>query len=233
MLATVASPGMDPAVRARWRALLAPEDPETAGHDAVWEYDAPTWMFQAFRPTGAGAEAFFPGSDAGRAAAKRLLRVFAAAPSMTHAYLIPPAPSVRRELLVKKTRDYLARMRSLLPLAVAASETDADDPGIALLRPSDVVVGEPAKEPTDEGRDLLYVLASWYGSARHGPKSRDLREPLYGLACSYELANFVLAPMLDPAGKHRDPFAAWFWLWRHGRSLWFDVQRKRCVISKG
>lgn len=222
---------MDPERRARWRALLAPIDPKTAGHDAAWEHDPPTWMFHAFRPRGAGVEAFFPESDAGRAAARRLRRTFAAASAPT-AYLIPRPRSVRHEALVQKTRAYLERMRCLLPLAMEASEVDADDPGIELLAPREIVIGEPSDEHIDEGQELLYVLAAWYGGAFGDPDTHDLGEPLYGLACTYELANFVLAPLLDPGGKHGDPYAAWFWLWRNGHSLRFDARNRRCVISR-
>lgn len=224
---------MNPARRARWRALLATVDPATAGNDAAWEYDAPTWMFHAFRPTGAGVEAFFPEGQAGRTAVRRLRRVFAAVPALDRAYLVPPRRRASREALVLKARTYLARMRSLLPLAIDASEVDADDPAIELLRPTKVVIGKPPEEESDDGRDLLYVLAAWYGSLRRTPSGADLREPLYGLACSYELANFVLAPLLDPDGEHGDPFGAWFWIWRHGHSLRFDVRTRRCVITQG
>lgn len=123
-------------------------------------------------------------------------------------------------------------MRSLVPLAIEASEVDADDPAVELLERTAVVIGEPSPEKTDDGRDLLYVLGAWHGRVHEDSHVHDLRGPLYGLACSYELANFVLAPLLDPTDEHGDPFRAWFWLWRNGHSLRLDARLRQWVVTR-
>jgi hypothetical protein len=182
---------MDPLRLASWRALLARVDPATAANDAAWQDGAPTWMFHAFRPKGAGVEVFFPEGPAGR--------------------------------------DHLARMKTLLPGAVGAGEVEGDDPGIAWLRPDDIVLGDSREPGPGDAETLLFTLAAWHCAAPAAPDANDLREPLYGLACSYELAAWVLAPLLEP---RCDPFAPWCWLWRHGLALRFERagERTRVVV---
>lgn len=222
---------MTPEKQAAWRALLAPVDPETAAHDEAWEDGAPKWMFHAFASTGAGVEPFFPESAAGRAAALRLRETFACADATPgFGYLIPRARPFGVELgeaAIAHTAMYLASMRALMPRAIADRELEADDPGLPLLSPDTIEVVDERRvlQEDDPGQAALYVLAAWYGRCCGAPDADDLREPLYGLACRYELANWIAAPLLDPRGRDHDPFAGWTWLWRHGRELVLEEGR--------
>lgn len=212
---------MTPERQAAWRRLLAPVDPQTAAHDAVWEDKAPLWMFHAFAPTGAGVEPFFPASVQGQAAARRLRETFACADATPgFGYLIPRTRPLDRELREEAARQaatYLARMRDLVPRAVADHELEGDDPALALLSPGSITVVDERRElPQDDpGQQVLGILGTWYEGWSDTPETHDLREPLYGLACCYELAAWIRAPLLDPQGRDGDPFAGWVWLWRH------------------
>lgn len=205
-----------------WRAVVAEIDPELAD-PARWEDEPPGHFLHAFRPDGRGIERLFDTFPEAAPVAARLARIFEiAGPETGHMYLIPRERRLKLTdgELVALTNDYLDRLS-----ARAGDELDPSDGDDAFLLSSarDIEVWRgppPLRDPNDDSSlgSRVTELVIDRASPDH-PLGAVLGEPLYMLACRYELRNWVLWP-LELASD--DPFEPWFHVWAAGAFLSYE-----------
>ncbi len=208
----------------KWRRIVAEVDPEI-GEPALWEEEPPGYFLHAFRPNGRGIERLFESISDAAPALERLERIFqVAGPETGHPYFIPNR--ARRDTrtdgeLVALANDYFDRLAALARDALDPSDDD-DAFLLASARSISAMRGlPPDRDPNDytslEGR--VYEIVTEWAAPDHW-LSIPLGEPLYMLACSYELRNWALWQLdSDEQRRSLDPFDPWFCIWSAGGSL--------------
>ncbi len=179
--------------------------------------EVPPAFLHAFRPGGARLPELFEGAPSLEPALARLQKIFAR--------FVAPSP---REL---GTDGVVAAARAWLTSAASIADGLGKnlDRGVHafLINPNvEVRASEP---PAMSPRDLhpmqstLYWIVTELGwSMTLSAEAKLLVEPLYQLACSYELAYWVLSPLAPETRE--DPLAPAFALWDAGVSLRFEGQ---------
>ena len=217
----------------RWKAI-----PAVAAHDEdEWEAEPPGHLLHYFRPDGVGLEDIVAGMAHSDEVLSRLRQVFEAArngrPGDMY-FTIRKAPRIRAAELEALARQYLANVIAMAKLVGSrdAGFARRHRAAVTALAGRDVVVevhaGVPptldAPSKTHPLQGFVYETATEFGHL-HPPASEHaqlLAEPCYRLACSYELAHFVLWPTRGDGCPIADPFASYFELWRHGASIYFQ-----------
>lgn len=190
---------------ARWKAI-----PVVAAHEQDdWQAEPPGHLLHYFRPDGVGLEDIVAGMEHSDDVLTRLRQVFEAArngrPGDAY-FTVRKAPRVRAAELEALARQYLA---SVIAMAKHVGSHDGGfarrhRAAITSLSGSNLVVEvHPGLPPTLENpsqahplQEFMYETATEFGHL-HPPASKQaelLAEPCYMLACSYELAHYVLWP---------------------------------------
>jgi hypothetical protein len=209
----------------RWKRIATELDPSLGA--APWRTEVPPAFFHAFLPEGTRLPELFEEAPSLEPALARLQRIFARLAAD------PRDPGA--DAIVAASRAWLISAASI------ADGLGKDlDRGVHefLLNPNvEVRASEP---PAMSPRDLhpmqstLYWIVTELGwSMTLSPEAKLLVEPLYQLACSYELAYWVLSP-LAPETRD-DPLAPAVALWEAGVSLRFEGQgaELRAIAHRG
>lgn len=222
---------MDPEeLLGRCKALAGDVSPEP------WTVETLPGFFQAFRPEGRDLRGLFADLPRGEALWQRLERVFHYAGESRRpdgardAYFI-----VRRPLPVDPERVRVAAQQFLGSMAALAHRENEGRLADLLTTPPEVRVleGKPPKHPrqTSERAELLRELSGAterIAQRRREPSAvaRTIAPAYYFVACDPHLRDYLMWPLYDASGASsledagdpplRDPFAAYFDLWRHG-----------------
>lgn len=219
-------------ILATWKAL--PELAEERDRD--WDDEPPGYILHYFRPHGVGLNGIVAGMDHAEDVLERLRQVFEATRNgdpRDMYFIVRKPPRLRANELESLARRHLANM---IKMATLLSEQDevfaercAED--LAALSGSDVSVEVLPGPPPTEGhkdvhplRSFLYETTTSFGHL-FPPASEHanlLEDPCYMLACSYELAHYVLWPTRSTGCPIDEPFAPYFEMWRHGASVYFQ-----------
>jgi hypothetical protein len=206
----------------RWRAIAVDLEPAT-GDTRYWKDEAHPYFLHAFRPDGARLPELFAGLPNTEEVLRRLQVVFhRAGPETGHACFIVSRPrpltddEVRREV-----RSWLRNASQLLRELddfVDGSLASFDDENLPLtIRTGDAPSQSPRIPPVVTA--IHEAVCGFGATLPPHPIRRLLKEPLYGLACSYELAYWVLSPLSEGG---RDPLAPAAMLWEAGITLRFE-----------
>jgi hypothetical protein len=218
----------------RWRTIVAARDPEAAMN---WDDEPQDFFLHAFRPDGEGLEPLFEDMPGGAEVLARLLRVFAVAGDVSRgqAYFIPVGtPTSTASALHGWATEYLRKLDQI------ARHMDARGPqALALIEGSlqvEIVVGPPPETDRVRPHEMISFtgeLVTEFGRSLPRPSRHGdyLLDPLYYLACDYELAYYVLWPHLAADAPVEDPFAPYFELWRHGAAINFGGPAGRALVS--
>ncbi|GCD10056.1 hypothetical protein [Clostridium tagluense] len=94
-----------------------------------------------------------------------------------------------------------------------------------------VIEGTSPKKVTDEYSEFdfdigVYELMHNYMDEMIGEESNAVlfREPLYQMACSYEIVYYVLWPLYKNESEIEDPFKAFIELWKLNAKYSFDIE---------
>lgn len=215
-----------PDIVERWREVTAKLDPETAAAH-LWK-DGPVGHFlYAFRPDGARLPELFAEMPEMAPALERLRTLFhRAGPETGSMYLEVTRPRPMDDDAVRQcVRRWLSTAGSLAQsLAVPVDEDVA-----RFLMSSEAAVevietGVTERNPrhVHPVESAIYEAVTEFGISMRFEceAARLLVEPLYMLACSYELAFWVLSPLANETRD--DPFAPAAALWEACVSLSFD-----------
>jgi cell wall assembly regulator SMI1 len=216
---------------ARWKQIVIARHPAQAAH---WGDDPFSHFLHDFRPDGAGLEPLFEGMPQGEAVLRRLRQVLAAGTEgQGDAYVVARKPPLGTaadiEALAREHLSKIADMCRALGPEGFGHHTPRDLH--ALLDPDRrvQVLVQPFAPTGERGanapgiQSLLYEIVTEFGSSAAQSLHADLlADPLYHLACSYELAYYILWPHLAEERNVLAPFDAYFELWRHGASLCFE-----------
>ncbi|KAB2893925.1 MAG: SMI1/KNR4 family protein, partial [Kofleriaceae bacterium] len=225
---------MGDALLERWREIVSAKDPEAAKN---WDDEPSGFFLHAFRPDGEGLEPLFDGMPGGVEVLARLQQVFAVAgdDSGGQAYFIPVAPPAATASALHAWATAYLRKLAQIARHLGARGGEA----IALTEDAlaiEVVVG-PAPDVDRVNpppmTSFVYELVTEFGGSLPRPSAHGeyLRDPLYYLACDYELTFYVLWPHIAAKSPIADPFAPYFELWRHGASLDFGGPAGRVHVS--
>ena len=218
------------ATLARWRSIVAARDPAAA---EGWDDEPFPHFLHAFRPDGVGLAPLLDGVPKGQEMLTRLLEVYAVAGAQDRgdAYFVVRTP---RRASVDQLRNwaqqYLRAMgamaRALMENGGGFAEGREVEVGLLLQEAHlvDVVPGPPPLESpaaVSPMSTILYELTTEYAGGLRGlsVEGELLKDPLYYLACEYELAYYVLWPQLSESTPLHEPYSGWFELWRCGAEL--------------
>ena len=192
----------------RWRSILN----EIEGTEAwsIEDAEVNPRFFHAFRPDGRRLDEVFRGVHRGDEILERLRPVYAVAGhGLRDMYFIvrDPAPLIREKAL-NLGQAHVAAMRDIVPTVPLRVEVS---PG-----------GPP--EHHGELETTFYDGQCDYVRSLEPEKSDAvlLEEPLYHLACDYNLARYVLWPLYRKASGLQDPFGPYFELWMAGAAVRYE-----------
>lgn len=214
-----------------WRAIAADLDPAVSA--GSWKDEPHPYFLHAFRPDGARLPERFTGLPNTDEILRRLQIVFdRAGPDTGHMYFIVSRPrkltddEVRREV-----RSWLRNASQL----VRELDDEVDDGSLAFLENEDLALTIQTGDAPRPSPVAHPVVTSIYesvcvfgGSLLRQPIRHLLKEPLYMLACSYELAYWVLSPQ---SADGRDPLAPAAALWEAGIALQFEGDEKSGSVT--
>jgi hypothetical protein len=217
----------DSEVLERWKQIVGEIAPRTAAQH-TWTNEPPEVMFHFFRPDGVRVDELFRDLDVGGGITERLMKIFeVSGPETGHMYFIPSKPiPLSDETVAVLAQEYI---RNVAALANADADNKGDEEISALAKglPVDIRVGpRPDRSPDDVHplESLVYEIVTDYGGEPFSGQQLAylLGEPLYYIACSYQLRYWVLWPLADNDAKVIDPFEPYFKLWAAGVDLSFD-----------
>jgi hypothetical protein len=211
----------------RWRRIYN----RTVGEKA-WKAssaEVPPDLFHAFRPSGAGLEEIFDGVARGTEILGRLKEVFRVGgrnPEDWYFLVRDPAPASRDRIVELVRKDLAGTIR----MARVLGQDDLVELGDGAVEVDVTESPPPDRAPTvfHPLELALHEIAGDFvaGLEPEDPVAHLLREPLYQMACTYDLVRHVLWPLYRGATPIREPFEAAFELWTFGAKVWFDDEHR-------
>jgi hypothetical protein len=213
--------------------------------DAPWSNkDDLAFLFQRFRPDGEGIEEFCADMNC-EAIAPRLLEMFRATAdsyktgnSVDAYFVVREVPSSSDEELMALTLAYIESLKEISPRSEDDEADDEDDEFVSLetyfeSTPTiEIARGEKAPlESSDIEISVYLALNDYFASFALSKEASLLTEALYTMSNNYNLANYVLWPMVQQKQDKslEDPYSKYFELWRRGVNPFFEDDHK-CVL---
>lgn len=212
-------------------------------HDAPWSNkDDLAFLFQRFRPDGEGIAEFCADMNCD-AIAPRLLEMFRATAnsfktgdSVDAYFVVRDVPSSSDEELKPLALAYIESLKQISP---RIDDDEADDDEFVSMEtyfestPTiEIARGEKAPlESSDIEISVYLALNDYFASFKLSKEASLLTEALYTTSNNYNLANYVLWPMVqqNQDSAKEDPYSKYFELWRRGVNPFFEDDRK-CVL---
>lgn len=210
----------DEEILALWKDIAAGNDPFRK---------VPEGFFAMFRPDGERLSPFFQKVYKGDEILKRVLEVYEATspgydPCDWYFVVRSPRPA-SREAIEKIAAEYLTSICEIAGIMEDAYFNSFVNrpPGI------EVVEGNAPEKTTDAYSEFdldcgVYELTGDFVRSLEPEESHALlfEEPLYQMACSYDIAHYVLWPLYESKCALKDPFKPFAALWKHNAELRFD-----------
>jgi hypothetical protein len=203
----------------QFRRVTAELDPEI-GADARWADEPVDYFLHAFRPDGAKLPQLFHGIPRSAGVLGRLGRVFAhAGPETGHMYFVVSRPATfLDDHAVKMIHAWVSTAASMIDVAGLFDETDTPLLHRMVSKPPvEWVAGPPGDGSSHPLLGLIHEAMLHY---RDGVEYSDFAElmiePLYAIACRYDLVHYILRPSLGDVKPADDLFAPAADLWLGG-----------------
>lgn len=213
--------------------------------DAPWSNkDDLAFLFQRFRPDGEGIEEFCADMNC-EAIAPRLLEMFRATAdsyktgnSVDAYFVVRDVPSSSDEELKTLAIAYIESLKQISPGSENDEADDDDDEFVSMetyfeSTPTiEIARGEKAPlESSDIEISVYLALNDYFASFAFSKEASLLTEALYTMSNNYNLANYVLWPMVqrNQDKSLEDPYSKYFELWRRGVNPFFEDDHK-CVL---
>ncbi len=205
-----------------WKNIIVDDDPLRK---------VPEGFFSMFRPNGDGLDKFFEKINKGNEILKRLLEIYEATSTdydSCDCYFIEKSPRlVSKETIRNIAVEYLARVSEIARIM----EDTYFDSFISVMPGIEVVEGSALKKTTNEYSDFdldcgVYELMGDFIHSLKPEESHALlfKEPLYQIACSYDIVRYVLWPLYENKCGLKDPFKPLVELWKHNAELRFNSE---------
>lgn len=184
-----------------------------------------SFFFQHFRPDGAGLDKVFADIERGNQMLPRILEIFRCtstgyktATTGDAYFIIHNPPKVSNGAAKSISLDYCQKIADMdRALNGVKSHLFVDSlPSVKIIRGQD-----PSLQTRSEIEAEIYDICHAYFAAQRkiGSLGLILSEALYQLAADYNLARYVMWPLVEGEDELEDPFRAYAELWKTGGVL--------------
>lgn len=216
-----------------WKSLIQDKEFKKIWEEVLEDGDplkgVPEGFFSMFRPNGAGLNKFFSVINKGDEILKRILEIYKETSRNydgTDWYFVVRKPKMTsKENIESISKEFISKVTQM-----AKSLNDDYFYQFINTPPKiQVIQGDCPQKTTDEYSEFdfdtgFYELMHNYMDEMVGEESNAMlfREPLYQMACSYEIVYYVLWPLYEAESEIEDPFKPFIELWKLGADYNFD-----------
>ncbi|MCB2313368.1 hypothetical protein LGL55_19785 [Clostridium tagluense] len=218
-----------------WKSLIKDEEFINIWEEILEENDplrkVPEGFFSMFRPNGTGLNKVFKGTNKGDEILKRVLEIYEATSEDYDGsdwYFVVRKPKITS----KDNIESIAKGFLYNVIEMAKSLDDEYFYKFINNPPKiQVIEGTCPKKVTDEYSEFdfdigVYELMHNYMDEMIGEESDAVlfREPLYQIACRYEIVYYVLWPLYKNESEIEDLFKPFIELWKVAAKYSFDIE---------